>query len=140
MITCSVPNRLRLDYKLFEQMRLDVIQRAPEEACGLILGKRHLALQVISVTNILHSPVRYRMQPEEQLRAFQRMDKMNWQLVAIYHSHPQGPPDPSLTDVREAYYPEAIQIIWSAPEGKWRCQAFSIIEETINPVVLVIIG
>lgn len=140
MSNYPVPTHLRINFQQFEQMRLDVIQRSPEEACGLILGKGPLAVQTISVTNALHSPVRYRMDPRELAAAFYRMEKKNWQLVAIYHSHPQGPLYPSLTDIREANYPEAAQIIWSAPEGKWRCQAFSFVENAVRPVVLIIVG
>jgi proteasome lid subunit RPN8/RPN11 len=34
-------------------------------------------------------------------------------LAAIYHSHPNGPPVPSGTDIIEAFYPEAVSIICS---------------------------
>ncbi|MBX6343025.1 MAG: Mov34/MPN/PAD-1 family protein, partial [Thermomicrobiaceae bacterium] len=36
-----------------------------------------------------------------------------WQLGAIFHSHPDTPARPSLTDLRHAYYPEALMVIVS---------------------------
>jgi proteasome lid subunit RPN8/RPN11 len=47
-------------------------------------------------------------------------------LVGIYHSHPSGPEMPSVTDVAEAYYPEAIYLIWSGANGEWTCRGFTI--------------
>jgi proteasome lid subunit RPN8/RPN11 len=35
------------------------------------------------------------------------------ELVAIYHSHPQGPEGPSETDIERAGYPQAVYIICS---------------------------
>ncbi len=35
------------------------------------------------------------------------------ELVGIYHSHPHGPPGLSEIDVKEAYYPEVVHLVWS---------------------------
>jgi proteasome lid subunit RPN8/RPN11 len=108
------------------QMLDDVIQRAPQEACGLIAGKNGQVLAVLPMTNILHSPVRYRLHPQEQLQAFQWIEAQGWELLGIYHSHPRGPDVPSPIDVNEAFYPEAVYLIWSVQKGQWKCRAFSI--------------
>ena len=53
-----------LPARLWEQMRADVQARLPQEACGLVGGLQRRALQVYPVANALHSPVRYRMEPD----------------------------------------------------------------------------
>ena len=111
---------------LWEQMRQDVQARLPQEACGLIGGLQGRALQVYPAANALHSPVRYRMEPEEQVRIFLSLEKLGWDLLAIYHSHPTGPDHPSPTDLAEAAYPESVYLIWFPQEGEWTCRGFLI--------------
>ena len=134
--TNSSPNhptpQLTLTTELIEQMRRHVALLAPEEACGLIAGQAGRALQVFPITNQLRSSVRFRMAPDEQLRAFIRMDELGLELTAIYHSHPGGPGQPSITDIAEAYYPEAIYLIWFPDPTGWSCQGFTIREGVVQ--------
>jgi proteasome lid subunit RPN8/RPN11 len=53
------------------------------------------------------------MDPVEVLAAFRDLDANGWTLGAIVHSHPATPPMPSPTDLREAFYPEALMLIVS---------------------------
>src|SRR3990172_6977006 len=69
-MTEQLPDYLVLREEQWNIMLVDVIKRAPEEACGLLGGKGRDVVDVIPVTNVLHSPVRYQMAPEEQLAAF----------------------------------------------------------------------
>lgn len=123
---------LTLTTEHLEQMRRHVALLAPQEACGLVAGQADRAQLVIPITNQLHSTVRFRMAPDEQLRAFLRMDELGLELIAIYHSHPGGPSHPSVTDVAEAYYPEAIHMIWHPDPNGWSCQGFSIREGVVQ--------
>lgn len=111
-------------------MRQDVDARRHEEACGLLAGHvdRGVAIvdQVIPMRNALQSPVRYRLDPAEQLEAFDWIDSQGLELVGIYHSHPAGPESPSQIDISEAYYPQAVYWIWSGHTGEWRYAAFTI--------------
>jgi proteasome lid subunit RPN8/RPN11 len=117
---------LWLPADLWEQMRADVQARLPQEACGLVGGLQRRALQVYPVANALHSPVRYRMKPEDQIRIFLDLEKLGWDLLAIYHSHPAGPGQPSPTDLAEAAYPESVHLIWFPQAGEWTCRGFLI--------------
>ncbi len=107
-------------------MLADVSARTPEEACGLVAGRARRAERVYRVSNALHSPVRFRLDPAEQIHIFLEIEKLGLELVAIYHSHPNGPAIPSPTDVAESAYPETINLIWSAADGKWHCRGFII--------------
>jgi proteasome lid subunit RPN8/RPN11 len=125
-----------------ETMRRTVEEAAPEEACGMLAGtivnapagNIYRAELVIPTTNMLHSPVRYQVEPLEQLRAFERMEAAGLELVSIYHSHPRGPSYPSPTDLDEAYYPDAVYLIWSGESGEWLCQGFQLLDRQAIPV------
>ena len=110
----------------------------PEEACGLLGGlftEAGVQVQaVLPITNALHSPVRFRMDPEEQLKAFYYLDEHNLELVTIFHSHPAGPEHPSPTDLAEFAYPGVFTLILfpaqadlpaDDPSG-WQMRAFEI--------------
>jgi proteasome lid subunit RPN8/RPN11 len=95
----------------------------PEEACGLITGKGNLARHHFSITNGLHSPYRF------------QMDQI---LLGIYHSHPKGPENPSLTDLEEDYYPDVIKLIGSKSSIQWEIKAYLNINSVYLQIPLVI--
>ena len=66
---------MRLTYAQWVFMRDHIVAQLPEEACGLIGGVGDEARLVLPVTNELHSPVRFRMSPQEQLEAFLRFEE-----------------------------------------------------------------
>lgn len=85
----------------------------PDEACGFIAGRETKAERLFPIENVCHSPVAFRMEPVQQIKAMLKMEAEGLDLLAIYHSHPAGPAYPSQTDVAMAYYPEAVQLIVS---------------------------
>ncbi len=101
-----------------------VDEQAPIEACGLLGGSNSRVLQVVPVKNAAESQVRYRMDPAEQVGALFGFEESGIELVAIYHSHPSGPPGPSSIDIREDAYPEVYQLIWILEAGDWVCRAY----------------
>jgi proteasome lid subunit RPN8/RPN11 len=78
--------------------------------------------------------VRYLVDAQEQLQAFCQMEERGWELLGIYHSHLHGPDEPSPTDIAEAYYPEAIHLIWSCRTGMWKCRGFLIRDGRIQDI------
>lgn len=122
---------LRITPMQYEQMRAEAERNAPEEACGLVAGRGAQsgaadAAAIMPVENALHSPWRFRMRPQQQVAAFLLMEEKGWDLLAIYHSHPQGPAGPSATDLNEFAYPEALVLIWSRAQNDWICRAYAI--------------
>ena len=85
----------------------------PMESCGLIAGIEERATAFLPVANELESPTAFRMNPQEQLNAFLWMESQNLDLLAVFHSHPNGPQSPSSTDISEFFYPEAASLIWT---------------------------
>ena len=121
---------LQMKKRHWEAMKNHVISCLPEEACGLLGGIGNLVYEVIPVTNILHSPSRFRLDPEEQLAAMMHIEKQGYQMVGIFHSHVHGPTGPSETDVKEATYPEVAYLIWSHVDGDWQCRAYRLQKES----------
>lgn len=131
---------LILPFRLWEQMREDCQLRAPVEACGLVAGKDNRAMRVFPAANALNSPVRFRLDPHEQLAIMQEIENSGLDLIAIYHSHPGGPNHPSETDIREAAYPEVVNLIWCPAGPEWICRCFTIRGGLVEPAALEITG
>jgi proteasome lid subunit RPN8/RPN11 len=138
--SANLPAELIISQANFEIMLTEVNRLAPQEACGLLAGEIKgdiaFATRTIPVSNAVHSFTRFRMAPAEQLAAFYEIEKNNLELVGIYHSHPMGPASPSVTDIAEAYYPEAVQLIWSRESGEWTCKAFTIRNGIVRSAIL----
>lgn len=107
----------------WEAMRAHVESQAPLEACGLLAGSAGAVEIVLPIANLAGSPVRFRMDPQEQLKAFEQIETLEMDLLGIFHSHPSGPDLVSATDIEEAAYP-VIQIVWSPHRGGWRARGF----------------
>lgn len=117
---------LRLSQKLRGIMLEHVLKALPEEACGLLGGCGEFVEAVLPVTNQMHSPVRFFMEPVELLESFQWLDKNRLALLAIYHSHPKGPDQPSATDLELLWYPGCAQLIWFPVLDRWDVKGFFI--------------
>ncbi len=115
---------IRVSPEQFQQMLEHVAEVEPMEACGLLGGSNSRVEVVVPIRNAAKSQVRFRMDPKEQIKALFGFEERGMELVAIYHSHPAGPPGPSQIDTSEAAYPEAVQLIWFLEEGGWACRAY----------------
>ncbi len=124
---------------LLDEMIEHAMANRPNEACGMVAGIGNRAVKVYRATNAEASPVRYLMEPRDQLRIMQDMEAHGWDLLGIFHSHTHTAAYPSQTDVSLAYYPDALYIIVSlADEAHPVVRAFHIVdgqirEEPIEP-------
>lgn len=126
---------LILPHALLNEMLSHVSGLWPEEACGLIGGRDGQAVRLYPVENVRHSPVAFEMEPLQQIKAMLAMEAEGLELIAIYHSHPNGPARPSATDVANAYYPDAVQLIISlADRARPSVRAFTIIDGAVTEV------
>jgi proteasome lid subunit RPN8/RPN11 len=116
--------------QIIAQARAD----APLETCGLIVARAG-ELHVLPMANALRSPVAYRMDDNELAQALIAYDEP----LAIYHSHPHGPPGPSPTDIAQAYYPDSIYIIVSLATEPPSVRAFHIVQGVVTKVELQIL-
>jgi proteasome lid subunit RPN8/RPN11 len=88
-------------------------EAAPAECCGLIGGSDSLVHSIYPLRNVAKDvQVSYEAAPEDLFSAQRQMRERGEELLAIYHSHPRSAePAPSETDVRLAYYPQAVYFI-----------------------------
>ena len=100
-----------------------VAQQAPLEGCGLLAGKNDRVEKVILIPNQAQSPMRFVMDPYEQLHAFDWIESNDLDLLGIFHSHPTGPETASATDIAEAAY-DVVHLIWSRNQDHWRVRSF----------------
>lgn len=124
-----------------EEMIRHARREYPDEACGLLAGKAcpeqgrrdGRVEKVYQMTNAEHSSVTYRLDPEEQYRAFVEIEEEGWELLAIYHSHSHSSAYPSATDLELAFYPDSLYLIISlADRDRPTIRAFRIVEGTIE--------
>jgi proteasome lid subunit RPN8/RPN11 len=90
-------------------------QLSPEnEVCGLIGARDGIPCRCYQVANVAGEPAHlFQMDPRGQIDAMRAMRERGENLFAIYHSHPDSPPVPSETDLKEAGYPDALYLIIS---------------------------
>jgi proteasome lid subunit RPN8/RPN11 len=119
--------------ELILQMKADVSARTPEEACGFVVGSQARAEIIIPVTNILHDPFRFRMDPQEELNAFLLAEKKGKEIIAVYHSHPYGIAHPSESDIKELTFPGVVYLIWFQLSESWQCRAY-LMQANLDPV------
>ena len=122
-----MPAELTLTQDQVREMIAHVQSALPNEACGLLGGRAGRVQAVYPGTNTEHSPVRYRMDPKEQLRAMDTIELAGRDVVGIFHSHPQGPPVPSSTDLAQAHYPDAVYVILARQKsGEWQIRGYNL--------------
>ena len=117
----------------------------PAECCGLIGGtQKSLASSIYPLRNIAaNTTTSYEAAPEDLFNAQRQMRDNGEELLAIYHSHPRSvEPAPSQTDVRLAYYPQALYFIigLAGPTPVMRAFRISEREQLWNEVEYVIAG
>ncbi len=119
---------------LFLKMINHVHSCSPAEACGLLAGLNGVVEEVLPVLNQLNSPKRFLMDPVGQLHAMQLIDDQQQDLLAIFHSHPQGPQHPSETDIREFLYPGVLSAIIFPQGDSWNMRVFQILADGYEEV------
>lgn len=127
-MTSATPARaLRLSAELARTLAAHVRSELPNEACGLLSGE--LAAGGVRsfhpARNEHASPLRFSLDPRDLVRISYAIEGAGEELVAIFHSHPNGAAEPSPTDLREARYPAALHLL-AGRDGElraWRIRA-----------------
>ncbi len=112
----------------------------PEEGCGLLAGSRaeQRATTLYTVENVAHNRrTQFSMAPHTQLSVFTEIEAAGLDLLAIYHSHPNGPETPSATDVAQAYYPDLVQVIVSLASNRPKLRAFWLSQTNLHEIPLI---
>jgi proteasome lid subunit RPN8/RPN11 len=94
---------------------MQLAQQTPEvEICGLISRDRHGFRKCYPVVNAANDKKHFFvLDPKGQIEAMRVMRERGEELAAIYHSHPDSPPQPSLADIEQHEYPGVLYLIIS---------------------------
>ena len=80
---------VKLPAPIREAMLVHAYNCHPEESCGLLAGEPGGPLRMAyPLTNALHSPTNYTIEPTEHFRALRHAESAGWELVGVFHSHP----------------------------------------------------
>lgn len=86
----------------------------PEEGCGLLAADEDGRLRMAyCLSNADRSPTSYRLDPQEHFRALCHAEAYGWHLAGVFHSHPDGPTQPSGADVARAREPGWLYVVVS---------------------------
>ena len=107
-------NIINLPRNIVNQL-LTYAQQDPEmETCGLVAASNNTPTHVYPIENVAGEKQHlFEMSPAKQIEAMKLMRDRGESLFAIYHSHPHAPAEPSLLDMQQASYPDALYLIIS---------------------------
>lgn len=120
---------LRLDPAVERRLRDRARSGRPAEVCGVLGGTYGPAVSVgeaaRAVPNVAGRPrTRYRLDPEAQLQAMDDLREQGLEVVGFYHSHPEGPADPSPRDAAMATWENYSYVIVVREDDQWRVRSW----------------
>ena len=114
---------LHLTTDAFDKMAAWAREHLPEEACGLIAGRRQgdeaWVERVFCLENEDHSSEHFTISAASQLRCIREARAAGVQILGNWHSHPETPARPSKEDLRLANDPRAVYVILSLEDPNW---------------------
>ena len=119
-----------------EEIYAQGLREKPLEACGYLAGQNGTVEKYYPLTNVDKSPEHFSLDPREQFAAVKDARQQGWQILAVAHTHPASPARPSAEDIRLAYDPNILYIIYSLLEPAaikaFRIQQGQVTEEELN--------
>lgn len=118
--------RLRLTGRAADTILAHARATAPEECCGLLVGRGDRVERAAPTRNLRASRDRYLVDPVEHFAVRRAARAEGLTVVGAYHSHPGGPLRPSAVDLAEAFEIGFVYVIAGPdPAGRWgRLAAF----------------
>ena len=144
---------MRIPKEIHEELLAHAREEAPNECCGLIGGTDGVARTVYRARNAEASPLRYNLDPNDQIRIYGELEQNGEELAAIYHSHTASPAYPSQTDInlalmdrredgkvvgKEQIFPGVIYLIASLADGEKPLRGFEITEDEVREIELIV--
>jgi len=114
---------IRLPRALLADIEAEAVRLFPDECCGLLIGRREgtdIRVSVIRPSrNVAADPRRtFEIDPVLHLQAMREARPLGDAVVGHYHSHPDGPAQPSVRDTaRAAELPYAWMILAATADG-----------------------
>lgn len=94
----------------------------PGECCGLLVGRTHPnstieAVRAHPAANLGKQPNRFEIDPRLWVDLSRALGRGPLKVVGLYHSHPDGPAQPSAIDLEAAWGEELVWLIVSVSGG-----------------------
>lgn len=87
-------------------------ESAPDECCGVLLGRDGEIVEAVRARNIADSATtRFVIDPRDHIEARRDGRARGLEVVGFYHSHPRSAATPSEIDRAEAAYPDHLSVI-----------------------------
>jgi proteasome lid subunit RPN8/RPN11 len=87
-------------------------EAAPDECCGVLLGRDDDIVAAVRARNIAAAPAsRFLIDPKDHFDARREARRTGLDVVGFYHSHPGTAAAPSEIDLAEASYPDHLYLI-----------------------------
>ncbi len=102
---------------------------APDECCGLLIGRGRRILHAAAFRNAAARPrTEFRIHPRDHIALRRELRRLSppLEIVGVYHSHPAGPEGPSDKDRRQAHYREWLYVVAAKTRDKFRVRAYRI--------------
>jgi proteasome lid subunit RPN8/RPN11 len=110
---------VRIARDLLDEIIAHAVRDAPNECCGLVVGRDGGATAAHALENLAASPFRFDIDGRELIRYAFAEDEDDDRLLAIYHSHTRSEAFPSQTDVNFAGgWPGVEWLIVGVPKRK----------------------
>jgi proteasome lid subunit RPN8/RPN11 len=123
-----VSRPLRVPRRLADELVHHCLVARPNEGCGILAAANGSIVKVFRMNNASASPVRYSLDPKEQLDVYNKIDEAGWDLGGVFHSHTRTEAYPSPTDIRLAAEDVPYVIVSLAAEP-FSLRAFRIVKE-----------
>ena len=126
----------------FEELKQIVAAGYPHEVCGLLVGRlegpRVEIERVVQAENLNKERARdrYELDPQAFIRADRAAREDGLEILGIWHSHPEAPAMPSVTDLERAFEGYSYLIVSVNGQGEvegrsWRLHGGKFLEEPI---------
>ena len=94
---------IRVSRPAFDDLLAEAARAAPEECCGILLGREGAIDETRPTRNLALDPRRrFEIDPQALVDAHRAARAGGPQVVGYFHSHPDGPAEPSATDRAQA--------------------------------------
>lgn len=138
---------VRIDREALTAIVAHARRDAPNECCGLLVGRPGEILEAVPTSNGATDPTRrYEISPVDYFAQIHRCRRINaaqsecFAVVGAYHSHPRGDPEPSETDVEQAFRDFVFLIVGlGASIGGMEIRAYCFYDDRLMPVPLIVV-
>lgn len=107
------PRTLRLPADIRDALITHAQRDAPNECCGLLIGKGTDIVDAHPARNKVASQTRFTINPADHFVAIRKARAAGLDVVGAYHSHPATEAVPSASDLKEASAGAPLMLIVS---------------------------